>query len=218
MKKHLTGWLAAVALAALSLIAPAHAQQQLVVGRDYVEINPAQPTDNPAKIEVIEFMSYACPHCNDLNPYVIKWSAKLPADVEFKRVPVNFNPFYKLMAQLFYTLEAIGELKRLDEAVFNAVHVKGLKLVDDKSIQEWAVAQGIDAKKFSDAYKSFGVSGKVNRANQLAQGAKIRGVPAIAVDGKYLVVGQDVKTHEEMLALADKVIEKARSERNAKKK
>ena len=217
MKKHLTGWLAAVALAALSLIAPAHAQQQLVVGRDYVEISPAQPTDNPAKIEVIEFMSYACPHCSDFNPYVIKWSAKLPADVDFKRVPVSFNPYYKLMAQLFYTLEAIGELQRLDESVFNAIHVKGLRLVDEKSIQEWAVAQGIDAKKFSDAYRSFGVSSKVNRANQLAQGAKIRGVPAIAVDGKYLVVGQDVKSHEEMLALADKVIAKARAERGTKK-
>ena len=216
MKKHLTGWLAAVTLAALSLITPAHAQQ-LVVGRDYVEISPAQPTDNPAKIEVIEFMSYACPHCSDLNPYAIKWSAKLPADVEFKRVPVNFSPFYKLMAQLFYTLEAMGELKRLDEAVFNAVHVKGLRLVDDRSIQEWAVAQGIDAKKFSDAYKSFGVSSKVNRANQLAQGAKIRGVPAFAVDGKYLVVGQDIKSHDDLLALTDKVIEKVRNERNAKK-
>ena len=217
MTKHLNGWLAAVALAVLSLIAPAHAQQQLVVGRDYVEISPAQPTDNPAKIEVIEFMSYACPHCSDLNPYAIKWSAKLPADVDFKRVPVSFNPYYKLMAQLFYTLEAIGELQRLDEAVFNAIHVKGLRLVDEKSILEWAVAQGIDAKKFSDAYRSFGVSSKVNRANQLAQGAKIRGVPAIAVDGKYLVVGQDVKSHEDLLALADKVIAKARAERGTKK-
>ncbi len=217
MKKTLTACFAAIALILLSLAAPAQAQQQLVVGRDYVDINPVQPTDNPAKIEVIEFMSYACPHCNEFNPYIMKWSAKLPADVEFKRVPVNFSPFYKLMAQLFYTLEAIGELKRLDESVFNAIHVKGLKLVDDKSIQEWAVAQGIDAKKFSDAYTSFGVSSKVSRANQLAQGAKIRGVPAIAVDGKFLVVGQDVKSHEEMLALADKVIAKARAERGAKK-
>ena len=217
MTKHLTGWLAAIALAVLSLASPAQAQQQLVAGRDYVEINPAQPTDNPAKIEVIEFMSYACPHCNDLNPYVIKWSAKLPADVDFKRVPVNFSPFYQLMAQLYYTLEVIGELKRLDEAVFNAIHVKGLKLVDDKSIQEWAVAQGIDAKKFSDAYKSFGVSSKVKRANQLAQSAKIRGVPAIAVDGKYLVVGQDIKSHDDLLALTDKVIAKVRAERGAKK-
>ena len=182
-----------------------------------MEISPAQPTDNPAKIEVIEFFSYACPHCNDLNPSIMKWAAKLPAEVEFKRVPVNFSPFYQLMARLYYTLEAISELKRLDEAVFNAIHVRGLKLIDDKSIQEWAVGQGIDAKKFSDAYNSFGVISKVKRADQLSRNAKIQGVPAMLVDGRYLQVGKDVKSPDDQLALTDKLIDKARSERSKKK-
>ena len=217
MQKHISRWIAVVTLALFSFMLPAHAQQKLALGTDYVEINPAQPTDNPAKIEVIEFFSYACPHCSDLNPSIIKWAAKLPADVDFKRVPVNFSPFYQLMSRLYYTLEALGELKRLDEAVFNALHVKGLKLIDDKSILEWAVAQGIEAKKFSDAYSSFGVSSKVKRGDQLAKGAKIQGVPAIAVDGRYLLIGKDVKSHDEQLALADKVIDKARLERNKKK-
>jgi len=216
MKKYLTGWLAAASLALLSLALPAHAQ--LTVGIDYVVIDPAQTTDNPAKIEVTEYFSYACPHCSDLNPHVVKWAAKLPADVSFKRVPVNFSPFYPLMARLFYSLEAINELQRLDEVVFNAIHVKGLRLIDDKSIQEWVVLQGVDAKKFSDAYKSFGVASKVSRGNQLAQGAKITGVPAFAVDGRYLVVGKNVKTPTDLLALTDKVIDKVRTERNTKKK
>jgi thiol:disulfide interchange protein DsbA len=216
MKKYLTGWLAVASLALLSLALPAHAQ--LTVGTDYVVIDPAQTTDNPAKIEVTEYFSYACPHCSDLNPHVVKWAAKLPADVSFKRVPVNFSPFYQLMARLFYSLEAINELQRLDEVVFNAIHVKGLRLIDDKSIQEWVVLQGVDAKKFSDAYKSFGVASKVSRGNQLAQGAKITGVPAFAVDGRYLVVGKNVKTPTDLLALTDKVIDKVRTERNTKKK
>lgn len=216
MKKYLTGWLAAASLALFSFALPAHAQ--LTIGTDYVVIDPAQTTDNPAKIEVTEYFSYACPHCSDLNPHVVKWAAKLPADVSFRRVPVNFSPFYQLMARLFYSLEAINELQRLDEVVFNAIHVKGLRLIDDKSIQEWVVSQGVDAKKFSDAYKSFGVASKVSRGNQLAQGAKITGVPAFAVDGRYLVVGKNVKTPTDLLALTDKVIDKVRTERNSKKK
>lgn len=215
MKKYLTGWLAAFAMALLLPFSAA--QAALTLGPDYVAIDPALPTDNPAKIEVTEFFSYACPHCNDLNPSIIKWSAKLPADVTFRRIPVNFSPFYQLMAKLFYSLEAIGELQRLDEAVFNAIHVKGLRLIDDKSIQEWVTSQGVDAKKFSDAFKSFGVSSKVARANQLAQSSKIQGVPAIAVDGRYLVVGKNIKSHDELLALADQVIDKVRTERSKKK-
>ena len=218
MKKQLTGWLVALALL-VPLLAPfASAQAALAVGTDYVAIDPPLPTDNPAKIEVTEFFSYACPHCSDLNPSIIQWSAKLPADVTFRRMPVNFSPFYLLMARLFYSLEAINELQRLDEPAFNAIHVKGLRLIDEKSIQEWVTSQGVDAKKFSDAFKSFGVASKVSRANQIAQSAKIQGVPAIMVDGRYLVVGKNIKSHAELLTLTDQVIAKVRAERNPKKK
>jgi thiol:disulfide interchange protein DsbA len=217
MKKPMTAWLAAIALTLLAFAVPA--QAQLATGRDYVLIEPPQATDDPAKIEVTEFFSYACPHCNDLNPHILRWAAKLPADVVFKRVPVGFNsPFYQLMARLYYTLEVIGELPRLDDAVFNAIHVKGLKLIDEKSILDWVTAQGVDAKKFSDAYNSFGVSSKVKRADQVAQTSKIRGVPALVVDGRYLVVGQTVKTQADLLALTDKLIDKTRSERKQKTK
>ena len=219
MKNTLTGRLAAYVVALLSLLVLAMpVQAQLAVGRDFVEIKPPLQADNPAKIEVIEFFSYACPHCSDLNPIIKKWAAKLPADVEFKRVPVSFNsPFYQLMAKLFYTLDAIGEMERLDAAAFDAIHVKGLKLIDEKSVQEWAVSQGVDAKKFSDAFKSFSTDSNVKRADQLSRAAKIPGVPALVVDGRYLVVGKNVKNHDELLALTEKVIDKARTERAAKK-
>ena len=219
MKKTLIGRLAAYTFAFVSLLALAlPAQAQLAAGVDFAEIKPALQVDNPARIEVVEFFSYACPHCSDLNPLVRKWAAKLPADVAFKRVPVSFNsPFYQLMAKLFYTLDAIGEMERLDAAVFDAIHVKGLKLIDEKSVQEWVVSQGVDAKKFSDAFKSFSTDSNVKRADQLSRAAKIPGVPALVVDGRYLVVGKNVKNHDELLALTEKVIDKARTERAAKK-
>jgi len=78
------------------------------------------------------------------------------------------------------------------------------------------VGKGADAKKFSDAFSSFGVDSKAKRGDQLAASAKIQGVPSLLVDGRYLVIGQG--THADLLALTDKVIDKARSERNAKKK
>lgn len=216
MKRILSGWLAAISLSLMSVSMPA--QAQLAEGVDFQTIKPALLADNPAKIEVIEFFSYACPHCNDLNPFVAEWSAKLPADVDFKHVPVSFNsPFYQLMAKLYYALEAIDALPMLSNAAFDAIHNQGVKLIDDKSILEWVTSKGVDAKKFSDAYRSFGVASKVKRADQLAQSAKIRGVPAMIVDGRYLVVGQNFKSYADLLTLTDKVIAKARLERNGKK-
>ncbi len=129
---------AALAVAA-GLLISASAQAQLALGRDYVNIEPPQPTDNPAKIEVVEFFSYGCPHCNDFHPLISKWAAKLPADVSFRRVPVSFGRAqWANIGKLYYAAEAIGELGKLDNAAFHAIHEKGIKLYDDGTITEWA--------------------------------------------------------------------------------
>lgn len=214
MHKHITGWLAAITFALFAVALPATAQN---AAREYVAIVPAQSSDNPGKIEVVEFFSYGCPHCSDFHPTVSKWAAKLPADVVFKRVPVSFGRAqWAVLSRLYYALEATGDLAKLDAAVFYALHEKGLKLYDDKSIAEWVVAQGVDAKKFSDAYSSFGVISKGKRADQLAQGSKIQGVPALAIDGKYLMINDGIKDYAELLARTDKVIDKVRAESNKK--
>ena len=213
MYRRISGWFAALTLAALTVVLPARAE--LVVGRDYVPIVPAQASDNPAKLEVIEFFSYGCPHCSEFHPTVSKWSASLPGDVVFKRVPISFaRPQWASLARLYYALEATGDLARLDAAVFEALHKTGSKLYDDKSIIDWVSAQGVDAKKFSDAYNSFGVVSKARRGDQMAQAYKIQSVPALAVDGKYLMTGG--KGFPELIALTDQVIAKARGERGKK--
>lgn len=215
MQGRSSGWLVALTLAILTMALPARAE--LAVGRDYVAIVPAQVTDNPARLEVIEFFSYGCPHCSDFHPTVSKWAASLPSDVVFKRVPISFGrPQWASLSRLYYALEATGELSKLDGAVFRALHQDGKKLYDDKSIIAWVSAQGVDSKKFSDAYNSFGVISQAKRADQMAQAYKIQGVPALAVDGKYLVTGKEVKGYPELVALTDQVIDKARGDRAKK--
>jgi thiol:disulfide interchange protein DsbA len=213
MKKYLHVCLSALlaGFCLLSLAAPAH-QHPPGAERDYTVIDPAQPTSDPERIEVVEFFSYACPHCNELNPLIHEWAGKLPRDVLFTRVPVNFNPFYGLMARLFYTLDTTGDLARLDALVFAAIHEKGLKLVSEKSITDWAAAQDVDARRFSEAWNSFSVDSKVKRADQLARGHRIQSVPAIAVDGRYLIGG---KSLQELLTLTDQVIATRREERKS---
>lgn len=217
MQKRLTDWFATLAFALFAAIS-LPAQAQLVIGRDYVPIEPPQATDNPAKIEAIEFFSYGCPHCNEFHPLVSHWAAKLPGDVAFKRVPVSFGRIqWANLSRLYYALEATGDLSKLDTAVFHALHEKGLKLFDDKSIIEWVGTQGSDAKKFADAYNSFSVISKAKRADQMAQTFKIQGVPALAVDGKYLVLGKQTTGQEGLLMLTDKLIDKVRTEQIRKK-
>ena len=85
MKRWTSYILAATAWFALSAAGAA----EPVEGKDYVRLKNPQPTETGKKIEVIEFFSYGCPHCNDLEPILDAWLAKLPPDVQFRRVPVR---------------------------------------------------------------------------------------------------------------------------------
>jgi thiol:disulfide interchange protein DsbA len=76
------------------------------------------------------------------------------------------------------------------------------------------VKKGVDPKKFAETFGSFGVMSKVKRGDQMAQAYRITGVPALAVDGKYLIGDMGFN---EKLAVADKLIAKARSEKSGKK-
>jgi len=197
---------------ALTVAAPTFAQ---TAGKDYTPISPAQPTEDAGKIEVLEFFSYGCPHCADFNPLLTAWVAKLPADVVVKKVPVSFGrAAWANIAKLFYALEITGDEARLEADVFRAIHQERVSLFDEKVMLEWVVKKGVDQKKFSDAYASFGVMSKVKRAEQMTQSYKISGVPTLVIEGKYQVGGRDFN---EALAIADKLIAKARAEKPGKK-
>ena len=198
--------------AALTVAMPSSAQ---TAGKDYTPISPAQPTEDASKIEVLEFFSYGCPHCADFNPLLQAWVAKLPGDLVFRKVPVTFGrAAWANIARLYYALKVTGDLDRLESDIFKAIHNDRINLFEEKSLLEWVAKKGVDQKKFAEAFNSFGVMSQVKRGDQMAQAYKIQGVPALAVDGKFLVGGKDFN---EQLANADKLIAKARSEKSGKK-
>ena len=180
--------------------------------KDYREIKPAQSTEPGPKVEVIEFFWYGCPHCFDLEPTLKKWLEHKPADVTFKRVPAIFRQSWVPAAQTFYTLESMGELDRMHSKVFDAIHVERQPFNDMAAITAWMGKNGIDAKKFEDTAKSFAVSGKVQRAQQMSAAYQLTGVPAVVVDGKYIALGN---SFDGMLAIVDQLIDRARAERAA---
>lgn len=208
--------LAALCLAAAALGASAPAAAQLAEGRDYRLLTPPRPTSSPGKIEVLEFFSYGCPHCARFGPLVSAWAAALPKDVVFKRVPVSFGrmPWMNL-SRAYYSLEATGDLKKLDAALFHAIHDEQQSLFDEQSIADWVGQQGGDAARFAAAYVSFGVNNQTVQADTMAEDYRIEGIPSLVVNGRYVVVSpaesaDEQKTFKELLVLTDKVIALAR--------
>jgi thiol:disulfide interchange protein DsbA len=73
-----------------------------------------------------------------------------------------------------------------------------------------------DPAKFMDAYKSFGVNSKLQRADQLARAMKIQGVPTVAVDGRFLTSASMAGSHDGALQVVDQLVERIRKERGGK--
>ncbi|HEU4531122.1 MAG TPA: thiol:disulfide interchange protein DsbA/DsbL [Steroidobacteraceae bacterium] len=195
----------------LSVIVATSAAAAPVEGRDYTRLSTPQRSDTPGKVEVIEFFSYGCPHCADVNPQLKPWEGKLPADAVFKRVPVGFGrPAWQSLARAYYALEATGDLERLDQPLFDAIHKQRLPLQDERSIAAWVGKQGGNAAAFSAAFKSFAVVNKTARAEELTRRYQIMQVPTFAVDGRYIVLGD---SHEAVLGNASALV--TQTQRNA---
>jgi thiol:disulfide interchange protein DsbA len=171
-------------------------------------LNSPQPTKSGKKIEVLEFFSYSCSHCYYLHPGLEKWEKRMPGDVELQYVPVVFGESQEPMAHTFYTLESLGKLKQLHNAIFEAWNVSGIDLSDEAKIADFVAKHGVNRDKFTADYNSFSVSSKIMRSNQMVLSYGIRGTPTIAVDGKYIITGlqpaDTIRVLEEVIKIARK--------------
>ena len=203
-----------VALLALPPLAASAQAPDLQEGTNYIRLKSPQPVDTGPKIEVLEFFSYGCPHCADLDPELTAWHKAMAADVAFRRVPVGFGrESWDNLGKAYYTLEALGEEARLTPEAFAAIHRGGTNLSSPKAFFDWAAAKGIDRKKVEDMFNSFAISGKMNKANQLAKVYAVQSVPLVFVDGKFAVSSDKVGSHSKMPAAINALVAKARAER-----
>ena len=183
---------AAAAVTSLSAVAllsntTAHAQAaKPQAGVDYLALDKAVQTENAGgKVEVIEFFGYWCPHCNAFEPELEAWLKKLPANINFKRVPVAFQEAAVPLQKLYYTLETLGKVNDMQRKVFTAIHADKQNLNTQDGIVAWAAKQGFDQQKFIETFSSFAVNTKVSRAKQLSNEYKIQGVPSLGIAGKF---------------------------------
>jgi len=206
-------------LAALMLLLSTSVMADPQVGIEFDRTTQVIPTDNPAKIEVMEIFWYGCPHCYHLEPQLAAWVKKLPGDVYFKRVPGLPRPDWAPMAKAYYAMETLGLLEKLHTPLFEAIHKQRvLRPNDDAGTIDWLTKQsGLDRKKVEEAYNSFSINTKLNRAAQIFRASGATGVPSLVIDGKYITSSTMAGGNVEALKTADYIIENVRQDRAGKK-
>ncbi|HWU82362.1 MAG TPA: thiol:disulfide interchange protein DsbA/DsbL [Methylophilaceae bacterium] len=206
-------------LAALMLMLSTSVMADPQVGIEFDRTTQVIPTDNPAKIEVMEIFWYGCPHCYHLEPQLAAWVKKLPGDVYFKRVPGLPRPDWAPMAKAYYAMETLGLLEKLHTPLFEAIHKQHvLRPNDEAGTIDWLTKQsGLDRKKVEEAYNSFSINTKLNRAAQIFRASGATGVPSLVIDGKYITSSTMAGGNVEALKAADYIIDNVRQDRAGKK-
>jgi protein dithiol oxidoreductase (disulfide-forming) len=205
----------------LGLLAGSGAMQALaaapVEGRDYIRLEQVQPTSDPKKVVVTEFFSYQCPHCYSFSQPFAAWTRALPADVLVERVAITVgHQTWEPAARAWWVFNAMNVVPKLDGPLFDSIHRQRLSLGTEKELGKWVGAQGVDAAQFASLFNSFGVDAQYRNAEAKSRSYRVPGIPAIAVDGRYLVSIEDGRDFRPQLAVVSELIAMARKQKGGK--
>ena len=180
--------------------------QQFEAGKHYLELPIPVETSDPAKIEVVEVFSYACIHCYRLEPTLAVWKQTLPADVEFRRLPLVSSRL-EALAKGFYAAESLGVQDQLHMAIFEAIHEHGIDMTRRDYLRRWFEREAqVDEETFNEAFDSFGVQGRVRQADAQARAYRITATPTLVVNGRYVAEVSMAGSNEAMFLVVNHLI------------
>lgn len=209
---------AGAAAAVLPLRGQAQAGRAPTEGTEFRVLSPAQPTDSGAKVEVLEFFQYTCPHCYTFHPDVVAWRKANAAEIDFRRVPINWDNSTLNHTKTYYAIEQLKRLDDLHDRFFDAIHKNNPRrqmYLDAAQIADFMEANGIDKKTWGDAFNSFSVNTRTTRAMQLWRAYKIDGTPAVGIDGRFVTAPSMAGTRQGALATMSFLVARARRERGS---
>lgn len=202
-----------VALTGLSLSAAVSAQE-LVEGKDYTLLeSPVATQVDEGQIEVTEVFWFGCPHCYRLQTPANEWYDTLEDDVSVIHMPATMGGNWNTHATAFYAAESLGIEEDLHADFFDAIHQDGRKLTDSDEIAEFFSDYGVSEEDAKKALTSFNVRSDVNKANSRMREMRLMGVPALVIDGRFVVTPSSAGSLENMPQVAEALIERVRTER-----
>lgn len=183
------------------------AQLKFIEGQDYAVLANPLPLQKTGEKEVVEFFSYACPHCYNLNESVIEWEkTQKPEGVTLYQIPAFASSQWNFVARVKMVADKVGLGHDFDQQFFNAIHKEGnralLRSKDD--VVDFMVSQGANVSDVEKAWDSLQVKRKEKQAKEQWSQTGFTGVPAFLVNGKYAVT---LSTPERLFAVVNFLLE-----------
>jgi thiol:disulfide interchange protein DsbA len=95
----------------------------------------------------------------------------------------------------------MGQLEQTHRAFFDAIHLKRERLTDLDKIAGFVAERGLDEKAFREYYSSFPVETQIRKNGQREKRYGHNGVPAVIVNGKYMVSASLAGSNQRMIQI-----------------
>ena len=191
----------------------AAAQADPRAASDYTAIAAPVPVATPAgTVDVVEFFSFACPHCLAFETPLEAWLERKAPEIRFRRSPVPFERNFRNFQAMYFALETLGLAGTMPRRIFDAVHKEHLRLDKPEDIAAFMARNGVDAGRFMDAFTASGIAAKVTQADQLFDASGAGSVPMMMVQGRFLTSPWMARGEARALAVVDRLAAEIRAE------
>ncbi len=173
-------------------------------GKHYNELDlpkSAQPI-------VEEYFSFYCNHCYHFEPLIEQLKAALPVGVKFQKKHVSFmgGRMGPSMSKAYATMVSLQIEDKMTPLMFNRIHTMQRAPNNDADLRQIFLDEGVDAKKFNSTFNSFAIDSMTRNFDNGFKKAKLRGVPALIVNGKYHVNTKSISNSDELNRLINHLL------------
>jgi len=182
------------------LLLPLAAQAKDFKEGTHYQVIKETSTEQP---QVLEFFSFYCPHCFKFEPLMESLQSELDSNVEFKKNHVNFlgKEMGAQLTQAYAAAELLGVEDKVSSLIFDQLHTQRKSINGKEGILAIFAQAGVANADAEGALASFSANGIASQMKRNTEVFKIRGVPAVIVNGKYQVTANSVSSTEEFIEL-----------------
>lgn len=153
-------------------------------------VSDEQVNNSPLKENntIVEIISYGCHYCAVNEKNVAKLESRLPPGTRLIRLHLSNEQHTGLasFAPVFATLTAMGLEDKYRASAYRAILEQNIDRTDERQLNNWLQANGIDSKAYAKASKSQAVKTLLDSMKSISRFYTIRATPTFIVGNKWV--------------------------------
>ncbi len=161
-------------------------------------------------VEVEQWFWYGCASCAALYPLQSQFPA---GDLIWVRRPAQLRYDWYFPAKAYHLVSAMSERESLERELYRTMVQNADALSSEEKLVSWMAQHGVDEDDAQEEITSPLMNQLLAEELTRQRELQLRGVPAVVIDGRYLVDAGMVRSQAEFVDVVRHLIEMARQSR-----